>query len=136
MHICVDQLTRDRFYGAKRLRAAALSPSERLENLSPFTFELFNLQMTNLAAFFNILYNKKSTKTFTMHAQKIRLCRNDVDGENVKNHYDACKELAVSYVGAFVVEAACHHFGVSTTEEVPNWLPGHTTMTDEEKKIW
>jgi len=71
-----------------------------------------------------------------MHAQKIRLCRNDVDGENVKNHYDACKELAVSYVGAFVVEAACHHFGVSTTEEVPNWLPGHTTMTDEEKKIW
>lgn len=92
VHIGGDQLTRERFYGAKRLRSAALSPSERLENLSPITFELFHLQMTVLATFYNILYNKKSTEKFTLHAQKIRLCRNDVDGEDVKNHYDACKE--------------------------------------------
>ncbi|WAR07883.1 hypothetical protein MAR_017841, partial [Mya arenaria] len=41
IHIGGDQLTRERFSDAKRLRAAALTASERFENLSPTTFELF-----------------------------------------------------------------------------------------------
>ena len=48
VHIGGDQLTRDRFSGAKRLRAGGLNSSERLERLSPITFEMFHLLMNYL----------------------------------------------------------------------------------------
>lgn len=47
MHIGGDQLTRERFSGAKRLRAllsrnACLTEKQRLQHMQPITFELWH----------------------------------------------------------------------------------------------
>ncbi|XP_053405511.1 uncharacterized protein LOC123528628 [Mercenaria mercenaria] len=136
VHIGGDQLTRERFSGAKRLRAAALSETERFESLFPITFELFHLQMTVLTTFYQILYDTQNTDSFTLHSQKIRLLRKDADGNDVKNHYDSCRELAVSVIKAYVIEAACEQFGLPDTEVVPENIPEYQNMSNEEIKLW
>ncbi|XP_052809488.1 uncharacterized protein LOC128237953 [Mya arenaria] len=137
VHIGGDQLTRERFSGAKRLRAAALTPTERFENLKPITFELFHLQMTVLSSFYQILYHTSNTEIFTLHAKKIRLQRKDADGLDVKNHYNDCKELAVSFIKSYIVEAACEYFQVEDTNAVPNiQLPDCTNMSSEDINKW
>lgn len=49
-----DQLTRERFSGAKRLRATALTSKEKFQHLTPITFEFFHLQMNFLTALFKL----------------------------------------------------------------------------------
>jgi len=136
VHIGGDQLTRERFSGARRLRAAAFTDTERLEGLDPITFELFHLQMTVLNTFFQILYDSQNTESFTLHSQKVRLLRKDADGNDVKNHYDSCKDLAESVIKAYVVEAACEHIGLPDTETVPENIPDYSHMTSEEIQSW
>lgn len=60
VHIGGDQLTRERFSGAKRLRKDAITEEERFEHLSPITFELFHLQMTLLTISFTNFYTEKT----------------------------------------------------------------------------
>lgn len=43
-----DQLTRERFSGAKAMRAFEDECKDRFENLSPITFDLFHMQMNFL----------------------------------------------------------------------------------------
>ncbi|XP_053388326.1 uncharacterized protein LOC128551481 [Mercenaria mercenaria] len=136
VHIGGDQLTRERFSGAKRLRAAALSEPERFESLFPITFELFHLQMTILTTFYQILYDTQNTGSFTLHIQKIRLLRKGADGNDAKNHYDSCRELAVSVIKAYAIEAACQQFGLPDTEVVPENIPEYQNMSNEEIKLW
>jgi hypothetical protein len=136
IHIGGDQLTRERFSGAKRLRAAALTASERFENLSPITFELFHLQMTVLATFYDILYKADCTEPFTLYSQKVRLLRKHAEGKDVKNHYDSCRDLAVSFIRAYIVEATCQYFDLKNTDTAPENLPDHKNMTNNEIKHW
>ncbi|XP_055997105.1 uncharacterized protein LOC130047014 [Ostrea edulis] len=86
VHIGGDQLTRERFSGAKRLRATALSSREKFQHLTPITFEFFHLQMNFLNMIHKLLYNKDSTEAGTLHAEKIKLRRSQVS-EDVKNNY-------------------------------------------------
>lgn len=110
MHIGGDQLTRERFSGAKRLRKDAITEEERFEHLSPITFELFHLQMTLLTMFYKLLYKKDSFEKGTLHGEKIRLSRTEANGDDVKNHFDHCKELAVSLIDSYIVSAALEYF--------------------------
>ena len=71
VHIGGDQLTRERFSGAKRLRATALTSKEKFQHLTPITFEFVHLQMNFLTNFLKLLYNKNSTEPGTFHAEKI-----------------------------------------------------------------
>lgn len=73
VHIGGNQLTRERFSGAKRLKTTALTSKEKFHYLTPIIFELFQLQMNFLATLFKLLYNKESTKPGTLHAKKSRL---------------------------------------------------------------
>ena len=102
------------------MRAAALTEMERFAHLTPITFELFHLQMAVLTVFYQLLYNTANTEPCTLHAQKIRLLRTDADGKDVKNHFNHCKELAISFLKAHIVEAACEQFGVDDCKTVPN----------------
>ena len=136
VHIGGDQLTRERFSGAKKLRAAGLTESERLANLQPITFELFHLQMAVLTAFYQILYDTQNTEPFTLYCQKVRLMRKQADGKDVKNHYDSCKDLAESFIKAYIVEAACEHIGLPDTTVVPDNIPDHSNMSSEEIRVW
>lgn len=136
VHIGGDQLTRERFSGAKTLRAAALTDTERLGSLFPITFEIFHLQMAVLSAFYQILYNTNDTEEFTLHAQKIRLFRQDAEGNDVKNHYDSCRDLAVSVIHAYLVEAACEHFNLLDMDESLESLPNFDNMSEEYRRKW
>lgn len=61
IHIGGDQLTRERFSGGKKkLRAAALTDTERFCHLLPITFELFHLQMSRLLVWNQQLYIHKN----------------------------------------------------------------------------
>jgi hypothetical protein len=137
VHIGGDQLTRERFSGAKRLRAAALTESEKFGHLKPITFELFDLQMAFLTLFYQVLYNTSCTDPETLHSQKIRLNRKDANGNDVKNHFDHCKELAVSFTNAYIVEAACQFFEMVDVNSLPNVdIPVTECSTDDEIKKW
>lgn len=136
IHIGGDQLTRERFTGAKRLRAAALTASECYENLYPVTFELFHLQMALLTLFYQVLYSTEHTESFTLNSQKIKLLRKNVDGSDVKNHYDSCRDLAVSLIKAYIVEAACEYFGLPDLLTVPDNIPDIQGMSKEEIRLW
>ena len=57
-----DALTRERFSGAKRLRAGADNTADRFGHLGPITFEFFHLQMNCLKVFNYSLYDEKSIK--------------------------------------------------------------------------
>ncbi|XP_053377824.1 uncharacterized protein LOC123550437 [Mercenaria mercenaria] len=136
VYIGGDQLTRERFSGAKRLRAAALTETERFEALYPITFEVFHLQMAVLTLYYQMLYDEYHTDIFTLHCQRIRLLRKDANGQDVKNHYDSCKELAISVIKAYIVLATCEQFEMPNLNFKPDFVPELDTMTDEQKKEW
>lgn len=54
-----------------------------------------------------------------MHAEKIKLRRSQVS-EDVKNSYDACKELAISVTNGHMIAAFLKHFDI---EGVDSHLP-------------
>ena len=55
IHVGGDQLTRERFSGAKRLRAHRKVAKHRFANLGPITFELFHMMMNLLQVRFYCL---------------------------------------------------------------------------------
>lgn len=120
IHIGGDQLTRERFSGAKRLRAASITPKDRFEHLSPITFEFFHLQMSVLTLFYKLLYRKSGTALGTLNAEKITLGRTKANGDDVKNHYNDCRELADSFISGYVVNAVMHFFEMETINSQPN----------------
>lgn len=132
-----DQLTRERFSGAKRLRKDAITEEERFEHLSPITFELFHLQMTLLTMFYKLLYKKDSFEKGTLHGEKIRLSRTEANGDDVKNHFDHCKELAVSLIDSYIVSAALEYFGMDKLDSVPskNVILSSDESSEYEKKM-
>lgn len=132
-----DQLTRERFSGAKRLRAASITPKDRFEHLTPITFEFFHLQMSVLTLFYKLLYRKSGTALGTLNAEKITLGRTKANGDDVKNHYNDCKELADSFISGYVVNAVMHFFEMETINSQPNHAFAAldiSSATEEEKE--
>jgi hypothetical protein len=135
VHIGGDQLTRERFSGAKRLRSWSNDDREKFHHLSPITFELFHLQMTVLTLFYKLLYRKDSTEPGTLYAEKVRLSRSDANGDDVKNNYDHCRELAISLIDTYITVAAMKYFGMTTPESEPTKnFPIDMSLTETEKK--
>jgi hypothetical protein len=118
IHVGGDQLTRERISGAKGLVVVEESPKASFQHLTPVTFELFHLQMNVLTLLYKVLYKDGSVDTGTMAAEKIRLARDNVKLE-VKHHYDACKDFAISFVNCYIVEALCHFLGMEDVKSTP-----------------
>ena len=137
VHIGGDQLTRDRFSGAKRLRAGGLNPSERLEHLSPITFEMFHLLMNYVQLIFKQLFKDSSIAEIgTMKCEATRILRSSVN-PNVNEHYDADRDFIVSYVDCYIVEAVMHHFGMEDALSVPTrHQPPSAWKSKSEKQTW
>lgn len=136
VHIGGDQLTRERFSGAKRVRQQAATERERFLHLSPITFEFFHLQMAFLTMFYKTLYNDNSTEAGTLYAEKIKLGRTHANGKDVKNHYDQCKELGSSVISSHVVVAAMQYFGMKDVNDEPVMLKDllSNELSDAEKQ--
>ncbi len=129
IHIGGDQLTRERFSGAKTLRIGAVSPRDRFEHLSPITFELFHMLMNFLMVFFKRLYKDDSTdQVGTMKAEAIRISRSNVDSD-VRKAYDADRDFVLSFVDAYIVEAVLEYFGM---EDVYSYPTRHPLPSDQQ----
>ncbi|CAG2245512.1 unnamed protein product [Mytilus edulis] len=88
-----DQLTRERFSGAKSLRAHHLNPSDKFTHLSPITFELFHMLMSYLKMSLNLTYKQESGQDIgTLKSLQDRLSRKNI-GDNVNDHYEANKDF-------------------------------------------
>lgn len=106
-----DQLTRERFSGAKTLRGGAYTAKERFENLYPISFELFHTSMNFLELMFKVLFKKKTFDKGTLNGEKVKLNRSSVH-EDVKNHYDDDKDFVVSFVKSYIAAALMEFFGI------------------------
>ncbi len=111
-HIGGDQLTRERFSGAKLLFLGAPTPKLRFDHLKPITAELFHLSMNFLTLAYHRLYHVDSGReTGTMKAEQDRIQRKSVKGDAKKAYY-ADKEYFESFTDAYIVEAVCEYFGL------------------------
>lgn len=109
IHVGGDQLTRERFSGAKAMRVHKDDRKDRFVNLSPITFELFHMQMNFLEMSFKILYKENSVgDRGTLSHLKNIISRTNVN-ENINNHYDADKEYFVSVVDMYIVECVLEY---------------------------
>ncbi|CAC5423561.1 unnamed protein product [Mytilus coruscus] len=139
IHIGGDLLTRERFSGAKNLRAhhaCHVDPKDKFSHLSPITFELFHLLMNFLTMTFKMLYSKESgAELGTLKSFQDRISRSNV-GEDVKNKYDADKDFFISVVDMHIVECILHYFGMESVSSVPTLHVPPSFNNLEEKRQW
>ncbi|XP_071153480.1 uncharacterized protein [Mytilus edulis] len=137
VHCGGDQLTRERYSGAKRLRSGAATPSNRFEHLSPITFELFHMQMNYVKLIFKRLYSEEGLQEQgTLKCEANRVLRTNLN-PNVNDHFDADKDFIVSFTDAYIVEAITHFFDMESLFSAPrkNALPDNV-CTENQKKEW
>ena len=130
-----DQLTRERMSGAKGLVVVEKDSQNTLSHLTPVTFELFHLQMNFLTMMYKQLYKESGSDIATMHSEKIRLSRNNVHTD-VKNHYEACKDFALSFTNCYIIEALCSYFEVDSLTDLSSIdIPAKNAST-KTKQEW
>ena len=135
IHIGGDQLTRERFSGAKRLRIGGTTSKERLDHLSPITFEFFHLLMNFVKMILNNLYDEASVQELgTMKSEQSRILRDNVN-LNVNEHYDADRDFICSFTDAYITEAIMDFFGMEDINAKPTRNIPPTTFQSEEAKV-
>ena len=118
IHIGGDLFTRERFFGAKVLRASEGNVKDRFGHLGPVTFEMFHLLMNYLQVFFDYLYSDKCTSDIgTLKCEINRVMRTHVDCD-VKKAFEADKDFVVSFIDAHLVELL-EYFGLEDHLSLP-----------------
>jgi hypothetical protein len=137
VHIGGDQLTRERFSGAKCLRSGGITRKEQFAHLTPITFELFHLLMNYVKLMFKQLYKSDSAMDMgTMKCEENRILRTNVN-ENVNDHYDADKDFIISFVDAYIVTAVVEFFGMEDVHSAPTVnCPPQQWPSEYEKRVW
>ena len=119
VHIGGDQLTRERFSGAKRLRIGAQDGFHAFRHLGPITFEFFHMLMNLLQVIFKQLFKDASEQELgTMKSAACRIQRTNIDPE-VRRAYQADRDFTILFVDAYVVEAVLEHFGMEDRHTRP-----------------
>ncbi|CAC5386827.1 unnamed protein product [Mytilus coruscus] len=127
-----DQLTRERFSGAKSLRAHHLNPADKFSHLSPITFELFHMLMAYLKMSLNITYKQESGQDIgTLKSLQDRLSRKNI-GDNVNDHYEANKDFFISVTDMYIVECFLEFFGMGDKYSMPTKHVPPTFNTNDE----
>ena len=115
-----DQLTRERFSKARFMRLRNAFEEERIDHLSPVTFEFFHLLMNVLhKVIYRQLYHEDSAVDpgTLRHAQE-RLHRRNLDPSDLKM-YEANKDLFTSFFRAYMVQGVMSFFGMDSLEAMP-----------------
>lgn len=136
IHIGGDLLTRERFSGAKVLRASEGNVEDRFGHLGPITFEMFHLLMNYLKVYFDYLYSDKSTRDIgTLKCEINCVMRTQVDCD-VKKAYEADKDFVVSFIDAHLVELLCEYFGLEDHLSLPTKNIPPEFQSSEERLQW
>ena len=134
IHTGGDQLTRERFSHAKEMRLKNMFPDEQLQSMTPVTMEFFHLMMNLLhKVIYKNLYSERLDQG-TLHHAKETLHRNNVDPGRPE-HYEANKEMFLSYFRSNLIEAVLHYFGMDDlksepTRNVPANTEGYLTQPE------
>ena len=101
-----DQMTRERFSGAKNLRIGNGEARLKFKNLSPITFEFFHLGMNFLEkTVVGSLWNDEGVfELGTLKCEVERIIRKSFNA-NVKVAYEADRDFVHSFTRAYVIEA-------------------------------
>ena len=119
IHIGGDQLTRERFSGAKAMRAHDNDPHDRFQCLTPISFEFFHMHMNYLKMAFKIFYNSSTVQELgTLKSLQNRLSRMKI-GENMNENYDNNRDFFISVVDAYIVECLMEFFGMENQNSQP-----------------
>ena len=133
VQISGDQLTRERFSGAKCLRGGHDKPEDRYVHLTPITFGLFHMQMNLLQIIFNRLYNHNSVQEVgTLRNLKERLARKQVK-DDVNNNYDADAAFFNSVTRAYVLIATMEYFSMT---HINDSIKRHTIKCKQSDSEW
>jgi hypothetical protein len=135
VHIGGDQLTRERFSGAKSLKSGCFTAKERFDHLGPITFELWHTAMNYLKLVFSILFKKSGSDKGTLEGERVLRHRDNVK-EDVKNNYDQDKHFFLSFLKAYIVEALCSFFGMSSKLDNPTKHLIPADLSKSERKLW
>ena len=136
IHIGGDQLTRERFGTALRLRIG--NTKERsFANLGPATFEFFHLGMNYLDKMvFDTLWNKQGEEELgTLRGERERINRKSVDFD-VAKAYEADKLFFLNYTSAHIVESALDFFGMESRNDYPTKNQPPQDASPEERRAW
>ena len=136
IHIGGDQLTRERFGTALRLRIG--NTKERSSaNLGPATFEFFHLGMNYLNKMvFDTLWNKQGEEELgTLRGERERINRKSVDPD-VAKAYEADKLFFLNYTSAHIVESALDFFGMDSRNDYPTKNQPPQDASPEQRKAW
>ena len=120
IHIGGDQLTGERFTQAKRLGIQNLKTRSRFGYLFATSFELFHLNMNFLEQIvFKTLFKEESSQEIgTMKSEAARILRNNVSSD-VRNHFEADKDIYISFIRSYIVQALLNWFGMLTIHDIP-----------------
>lgn len=119
VQLCGDQLTRDRFSGAKCLRAAHSNPVDRYCHLTHISFGFFHMLMNFLQQIFNRLFKYESvSQKGSLKNLKERLGRKQVSAD-IKNSFDASSSFMMTVTRAHVVLAALDYFSMTSVHDQP-----------------
>ncbi len=132
-----DQLTRDRFSGAKLLRLGNENAAARFDHLMPITFEFLHLGFNFLEkAIFKPLYNDKGiSEVGTLKAEVTRCFRNDFNTDATKA-YAADRDFVMDYTAGLQVEAVKHFFGIDDVNCGPTKNAPPNFSSKKQKKEW
>lgn len=84
-----------------------------------------------------LFYRKSSSALGTLNAKKITLGRTKANGDDAKNQYNNCKELANAFISGYVVNAVMHFFEIETINSQLNHAFAAvdiSSATEEEKE--
>ncbi|XP_061184242.1 uncharacterized protein LOC133192263 [Saccostrea echinata] len=136
IHIGGDQLTRERFSGAKAMRAHDENSLDRFQLLTPISFELFHMHMNYLKMVFKVFFNSTSVQEIgTLKSLQNRLSRTKI-GENLNDNYDSNKDFFISVVDAYIIECIMEFFGMDDQHSRPTKHIPEEFGNDEEKQSW
>ncbi len=128
-----DQLTRERFSGAKCLRAHHLLPKDCYVHLTPITFGLFHMEMNFLQLVFDRLFAASSVaEQGTLRHLKEILNYKQVK-DDIKNSFDADLHFLQTVCQAYVVLAVMDYFGMDSMTDIPN---KHSFDGHQSRQLW
>ena len=138
IHTGGDQLTRERFSGAKCLRGHHKNDKSAFKHLSPITFEFFHMNMNFIQVLFDELYSSTSAGEIgTLKFLQERLSRSCVNSD-VKKAYDADKDFIIAVTDIYKALAIMNHFGMNVYTDGPikNQPTDDDMASEDNKRKW
>jgi hypothetical protein len=122
IHIGGDQLTRERFSMGINTRLANPFPEKLLSGLGrvAVTMEFFHLDMNFLQMIYKHLSSNNAvtiTEVGTIEHAIARLSRTQVNYKKLTSHYDACKDLFLTFWRSLLVTASLEFFGMTNLND-------------------